>query len=82
MPFDLAQYGIAFFLIGGLIYLGQLFIKEWSKNKACQELPHNLSVIIQNNTNAMEKMVSLLQMIQVSIAEQGVKIDHLLRDRK
>ena len=75
--FDLAQYGIAFLIVGGLIYLGQSFISKWYEKKP--GLTNGLSTIVQNNTNAMEKMVVLLQTIQVSQAKQEVKIDQLLR---
>lgn len=64
---ELAQYGIAFFTVAGLIFL----VAQWIKQKNNQELAE----VVQNNTKALEQLTTL---IQVALARQEAKIDELL----
>lgn len=64
---DIAEYGIAFFTVAGLIYL----VTQWFKQRGDREL----SEVIQNNTRALEQLTTL---IQVTMTRQEAKIDELL----
>lgn len=64
---EIAQYGVAVFAVAGLIYL----IDRWMKVKN----NNDLAEVVENNTKAMEKLTTLLQ---VTLARQEQKIDELL----
>lgn len=64
---DLAQYGIAFFTVAGLIFL----VGQWLKQRS----DHELAEIIENNTKALEQLATL---IQVTLTRQEAKLDELL----
>lgn len=70
LPTDVAQYGIGFFAVAGLIYL----VSQWLKQRADQ----SLAVVIENNTKALEQLTSTIQVIQVNLARQEAKIDEIL----
>lgn len=70
LPIDVAQYGIGFFAVAGLIYL----VSQWLKQRADQ----SLAVVIENNTKALEQLTSTIQVMQVNLARQEAKIDELL----
>ena len=75
MPIELAQYGIGFFAVGGLIYLSAIYFKN--KNSA------DLKEVVKNNTKAMNGLTTVLNSIQINLARQEQKIDELLeRARK
>jgi len=75
MPIELAQYGIGFFAVGGLIYLSTIYLKY--KNSA------DLKEVVKNNTKAMNGLTTVLNSIQINLARQEQKIDELLeRARK
>lgn len=75
MPIELAQYGIGFFAVGGLIYLSTIYLKN--KNSA------DLKEVVKNNTKAMNGLTTVLNSIQIGLARQEQKIDELLeRARK
>lgn len=67
---ELAQYGIAFFAVAGLIYI----IGRWIERR--DEI--NLVEVVQNNTKALEQMTAAVQAIQISLTRQEAKIDELL----
>lgn len=64
---EIAQYGLATFAVAGLIFL----VDRWFKQKG----DNDLAEVVQNNTKAMEKLTTLLQ---VTLARQEQKIDELL----
>jgi len=64
---EIAQYGIAFFTVAGLLFL----VAQWFRQKSDQELAE----VVQNNTKALEQLTTL---IQVALARQEAKIDELL----
>jgi len=75
MPIELAQYGIGFFAVGGLIYLSTIYLKN--KNSA------DLKEVVKNNTKAINGLTTVLNSIQINLARQEQKIDELLeRARK
>lgn len=76
---ELAQLGIGFFAVAGLIFIVTRFIdKRYSEKKES-----GIAEVIENNTKALEKVSSVVQVIQLSLARQEVKIDELLdRARK
>jgi 16S rRNA G966 N2-methylase RsmD len=65
---DVAQYGIGFFAIAGLVYVVLQFISRRS----------DLAAVVENNTKALEQLTSLMQAIQLSLTRQEAKIDELL----
>lgn len=67
---DLAQYGIAFFAVAGLIYI----LGRWIERR--DEI--NLAEVVQNNTKALEQVTAVVQAIQLSLTRQEAKIDELL----
>ncbi|AGC67452.1 hypothetical protein Cst_c04300 [Thermoclostridium stercorarium subsp. stercorarium DSM 8532] len=67
---EIAQYGIGFFAIAGLLYVITKFL---DKRKDME-----LTEVIENNTKAVEKVISVLQAIQLSLTRQEAKIDELL----
>lgn len=70
---DLAQYGIAFFAVAGMIYLFGMWLKQ--KDDTNQV---NLAEVVQNNTKALEQLATAIQTIQISLARQEQKIDEIL----
>jgi hypothetical protein len=69
---EIAQCGIATFAVVRLLYVVGQFLKQ----KGAQ----NLAEVVQNNTKALEKLTTLLQ---VTMARQEAKIDELLeRERR
>lgn len=74
MPYEkLAEISIGALAVGGLIYLGVLFITNWFKQK-----DNPLSEVVQNNTKAMEKLTDFIQDVRLEVAKQGEKIDELV----
>ena len=72
---ELAQYGIGFFAVGGLIYIVTRFLDRRKST--------GLAEVIKNNTKALEQVTSVVQAIQLSLTRQEAKIDELLeRARK
>lgn len=71
---ELAQYGIGFFAVAGLIYVvTRLLDKFLEKRKDV-----NIAEVIQNNTKALEQVSSVVQAIRLSLTRQEAKIDELL----
>jgi len=67
---EIAQYGVATFAVAGIVYIVNLFVKQ--KNEANIS---NISKVIENNTKAVEQLVTFLQ---VALTRQEQKIDELL----
>jgi len=67
---ELAQYGIGFFAVAGLIFIVARYIDSRKNN--------DLSEGIKNNTKALEQVTSVVQAIQLSLTRQEAKIDELL----
>lgn len=68
---ELAQYGIATFALAGVFYFTYLFIRQRNGNN----LETRLMEVIQNNTEAIEKLTTC---VQVMLTRQETKIDELL----
>ena len=66
---EIAQYGIGFFAVAGLIYIVARYFDD-KKN--------NLVEVIENNTKALEQITWVVQAIQLSLTRQEAKIDELL----
>lgn len=76
MPIELAQYGIGFFAVGGLVFI----IFQYIKNR---DGSLDLKEVVKNNTRAMNGLTSVLNTIQIELARQDQKIDEILeRTRK
>lgn len=67
---ELAQYGIGFFAVAGLIFVVARYFDSRSNNE--------LAEVIQNNTKALEQVTAVVQAIQISLTRQEAKIDELL----
>lgn len=67
---ELAQYGIGFFAIAGLVYVVARYLEGKNDN--------NLAEVIENNTKALEQVTAVVQAIQLSLTRQEAKIDELL----
>ena len=67
---ELAQYGIGFFAVAGLIFVVARYFDGRSNNE--------LAEVIQNNTKALEQVTAVVQAIQLSLTRQETKIDELL----
>lgn len=73
---EIAQYGIGFFSVAGIIYIVSLVFKQKNNTKGTNS-------VIENNTQAIENLTGLIQTIQLSQERQETKIDELLvRARK
>jgi len=74
MPNELAQYGVAVFAVGGLIYI----LDRWLKSRN----QDNLAEVVENNTKVLESLTDAIQTltttIQVQLTRQEAKIDELL----
>jgi hypothetical protein len=68
---EIAQYGIGFFAVAGMIYIVTLIVKSPKIEKS------NLN-IIQNNTDALNSLKELISTLQLSQTRQEAKIDELL----
>lgn len=67
---ELAQYGIGFFAVAGLVYVMSQYIARRGESE--------LAEVIQNNTKALEQVTAVVQAIQLSLTRQEAKIDELL----
>lgn len=67
---EIAQYGIGFFAVAGLIFVVARYFDGRNNN--------NLAEVIQNNTKALEQITVVVQAIQISLARQEAKMDELL----
>jgi peptidoglycan hydrolase CwlO-like protein len=67
---ELAQYGIGFFAVAGLIFVVARYFDSRSNNE--------LAEVIQNNTKALEQVTAVVQAIQLSLTRQEAKIDEIL----
>ncbi|WP_213997196.1 MULTISPECIES: hypothetical protein [Tepidanaerobacter] len=76
---EIAQYGLATFTVAGLIYIVVLFFNIKKKEDGNDDLKE----VIENNTKALNSLLSVIQSIQVTLLRQEAKIDELLdRARK
>ncbi|TZE82013.1 hypothetical protein [Calorimonas adulescens] len=67
---EIAQYGIGFFTIAGLIFLVNQWVKQRENN--------NIAAVIENNTKALEQVSQVIQSMQITLARQEAKLDELL----
>lgn len=68
---EIAQYGIGFFAVAGMIFLGAKGIDLLNKKGS----HGTITEVVENNTKAMERLTSLME---VSLARQEAKIDELV----
>jgi len=67
---ELAQYGIGFFAVAGLLYIVTNFLDKKKDT--------GLAEVIENNTKALEQVSSVVQAIQLSLTRLEAKTDELL----
>ena len=71
---ELAQYGIGFFAVGGLIFI----VARYLDKRHTEKKDSGIAEVIKNNTKALEQITSVVQAIQLSLTRQEAKIDELL----
>lgn len=67
---EIAQYGIGFFSVAGIIYIVSLVFRR--------KADVGTKDVIENNTEALKSLTGLIQSIQLSQTRQEQKIDELL----
>ncbi len=75
---SIAEYGIAFFAVAGLIYLFSQVISLWLKKGDKAEMIRTVAAVtevIENNTAAL---IRLETMIEVTLTRQETKLDELV----
>ena len=75
---SIAEYGIAFFAVAGLIYLFSQVISLWLKKGDKAETIRTVAAVtevIENNTAAL---IRLETMIEVTLTRQETKLDELV----
>ncbi len=79
MPGDaIAEYGIAFFAVAGLIYLFAQLISLWFRKGEKDDMAKAVQAVtevVENNTEALNRLENL---IEVSLARQDVKLEELV----
>lgn len=78
-----AEYGIGILALVVVFWLGKIFLEGYfvdqkAKLEAAGKSDPAVVDVIEKNTKAFEQMTSLIHIIQVSVVEQGVKLDELL----
>lgn len=75
---SIAEYGIAFFAVAGLIYLFAQMITVWLKKGDQNEVINTVNAVtevIQNNTEALNRLET---MIEVTLTRQETKLDEVV----
>lgn len=75
---SIAEYGIAFFAVAGLIYLFAQMIAVWLKRGDQNQVINTVTAVtevIQNNTEALNRLET---MIEVTLARQETKLDEVV----
>ena len=67
---EIAQYGIGFFAVAGLIFI---MARLLDKRKDT-----GIAEVIKNNTKALEQVTSVVQAIQLSLTRLETKTEELL----
>lgn len=75
---ELAQYGIGFFAVAGLVYVMAHYLDGRRDNSLKEVVDNGLKEVVENNTKALEQVTAVVQAIQLSLARQETKIDELL----
>ncbi|WP_424610887.1 hypothetical protein [Caldanaerobacter sp.] len=69
-PTAVIDYGLAAFAVAGILYVITLF----NTKKREQQIAE----VIDNNTKTMQKLLEVIQQLQISLVKQDAKIDELL----
>jgi hypothetical protein len=75
---SIAEYGIAFFAVGGLIYLFAQTISLWFQKGEKAHITETVAAVtevIENNTEALNRLEN---MIGVTLSRQEAKLDELV----
>lgn len=79
MPGDaIAEYGIAFFAMAGLVYLFAQMISLWFQKGEKADMIKTVAAVtevVENNTMALSRLET---MIEVSLTRQEAKLDELV----
>lgn len=69
-PVDVIDYGVAAFAIAGILYVITLY-----NNKKREQ---QIAEVIDNNTKTMQRLLEVIQQLQITLVKQDAKIDELL----
>lgn len=75
---SLAEYGIAFFAVAGLVYLFAQMISLWVQRGEKADMAKTvvaITEVIENNTEALNRLEN---MIGVTLTRQEAKLDELV----
>ena len=75
---SIAQYGIGFFAVAGLIYLVGQMMNLWFRKRETADLIRTVSIVsevVENNTLALKQLEN---MIELNLTRQEAKIDELV----
>lgn len=75
---SIAQYGIGFFAVAGLIYLVGQMMNLWFRKRETADLIRTVTIVsevVENNTLALKQLEN---MIELNLTRQEAKIDELV----
>ncbi|MGE4547616.1 MAG: hypothetical protein AB7E28_07570 [Desulfurella sp.] len=69
-PLNVIDYGLAAFAVAGILYVITLY-----NNKRREQ---QIAEVVDNNTKTMQKLLEVIQQLQITLVKQDAKIDELL----
>jgi hypothetical protein len=69
-PLNVIDYGLAAFAVAGILYVITLY-----NNKRREQ---QIAEVVDNNTKTMQKLLEVIQQLQILLVKQDAKIDELL----
>jgi len=75
---NIADYGIAFFALAGIIFLVGRTMNLWFEKQSADSINETITrvtEVVQNNTQALEHLANI---IQINMAKQEAKIDEIV----
>jgi len=72
---EIAQYGIAIFAVATM---GYVFIKVFAETQTKSKDTDKLMQVIENNTAAIQELLSLIREMQIEITKEQMKLDELV----
>ena len=72
---EIAQYGIAIFAVATM---GYVFVKVFTGTQTKSKDTDKLMQVIENNTAAIQELLSLIREMQIEITKEQMKLDELV----
>ena len=69
-PMDVIDYGLAAFAVAGILYVITLYNTKRREQQIAE--------VVDNNTKTMQKLLEVIQQLQITLVKQDAKIDELL----